>query len=78
MHISSIPDSVSKYFWGDNLSELSVEKNANYIIQTILNLGDQKAVKWLFSTFGEEMIKEKLSDLKLTPLSENFWNLYLS
>ncbi|PIZ65254.1 hypothetical protein COY14_02730 [Candidatus Roizmanbacteria bacterium CG_4_10_14_0_2_um_filter_36_9] len=78
MQHSSLPDFVSKYFWGDNLSELSLERNETYIIQTILNIGDQKAVSWLLSAIDKNKIKQRISLLKLTTPSSKFWNLFLS
>ena len=78
MSNQTLPDYVTRYFWGDDLSQLSLENNESYIIQTILDIGDQQAVKWLLSTVNQSSIKEKLPQLKLTPLSANFWNIYLS
>lgn len=74
----SLPTYVKKYFWGDNIEELSLENNNRYIIQTILNIGDLDAVKWLFFQVPREVVKEKLPQLKLTKQSANFWKIYLS
>lgn len=76
MHVSTFPDFVSKYFWGDDLSTLSLEKHKKYIVQTILDIGDQKAVSWLFSVVDRMYIKSKLSNLRLNPQSSRFWSLY--
>jgi len=78
MQNKPFPNYVNKYFWGDDLSGLSLENNENYILQTILNIGDQRAVKWLLLFRDRSFIKKKLSVLKLTPQSANFWNMYLS
>ncbi len=43
------PRSVGRYFWGDNLHEISLEKQAKYITQTLLEKGDTDAVRWLFN-----------------------------
>lgn len=78
MQNTAFPDFISRYFWGDNVSDLSLEKNENYILQTILDKGDQRAVSWLLAKFEKGKIKDKLSQLKLSPQSAKFWNLYLS
>ena len=78
MQNSLLPDYVQKYFWGDNLSELSLKHNETYIVQTILNMGDQKAVSWLLSAIDKASIKQKIPQIKLTPPSSTFWNLYFS
>lgn len=72
------PDYVAKYFWGDNLSELSMQEHADYISQTILDKGDIDAISWLFSHINKDVIRDKLSEYKLTPQSANFWSVYLS
>lgn len=78
MKDTSLPDYVAKYFWGDNLLQLSQGDNESYIIQTILDIGDQKAVKWLLSKLNRDSIKAKLPELNLSSKSANFWNIYLS
>ena len=75
---SSLPKSVLKYFWGDNLQDLSWLKHQDYIVQTILEKGDKEAVSWLFSKKNKRELKNKLPQLKLSPKSENFWSIYLS
>lgn len=75
---NSIPHHVLKYFWGDDLNQLDLQKNNIYIIQTLLEKGDQKAIKWLFSTLDKNVIKDALSSVKLSKKSSHFWNLYFS
>ena len=75
---SNLPDYVLKYFWGDDLKELSWDKHRDYITETILEKGDEDSVRWLFSKLDKEAIKKSLSDFKLSPKSRNFWSVYLS
>lgn len=74
----TIPSSAAKYFWGDNLHDLDLQNHKKYIIQTLLEKGDQESLRWLFSVFGRKTIKQLLSDLKLSRKSANFWAIYLS
>lgn len=73
-----IPSYVTKYFWGDNLDELDMRSNEKYIIKVLLEKGDRKAIKWLFSTLNKDTIKEILPTLKLDKKSAHFWHIYLS
>jgi len=74
----TIPTKTSELFWGDDLNDLSLEKNKKYIVQTILEKGDVEDVKWLFSKVSKEEIKELLSTLRLSDLSSNYWNLFFN
>jgi len=73
-----LPSYLTKYFWGDNLSQLSWDQHKSYITETVLEKGDKKAVGWLFSKEGKTEIKKYLPKLKISPKSDNFWNLYLN
>jgi len=78
MHNQTLPSHVTKYFWGDDITKLSLQNNTDYIIQTLLNIGDQKAIKWLFSEVEREFLKERLEKLTLDKRSSQFWRMYFS
>lgn len=73
-----IPSQVQKYFWGDNLDELSWKKHQKYITQTLLDKGDSDALKWLFDQASLTDIKNMIPKMKMSSKSKNFWQLYLS
>ncbi len=73
-----LPHQIIKYFWGDNLSSLSWEKHKQFILQTLLEKGDQEAIAWLFNRAKKAEIKSMLPSLKLSKKSAGFWNFYLS
>lgn len=73
-----IPPYVQQYFWGDNLQDLSWNVHKRYIMQTLLDKGDTKAISWLFEQTTKENIRRSLSSLRLSQKSYNFWNIYLS
>jgi len=77
MDNTRIPGFISQYFWGDDLSQLHLEKNKKYIIETILEKGDKDAIHWLFSKFDKKTVAEFLPELKLSKKSANFWEVYL-
>lgn len=72
-----LPPQVVKYFWGDDLQELSWPVHQAYITQTILEKDDLPAIKWLLQQSDRAAIKKQLSQLKLSPKSANFWQMYL-
>jgi len=74
----TIPTSVKKYFWGDDLTDLSWDKHKKYIIQTLLDKGDKSSLQWLFGQVTRSDVKNLLPFLKLQKKSGNFWNIYLS
>ncbi len=76
--IVTFPSNIKKYFWGDNLQELSWPKHKKYIIQTLLDKGDKSALKWLFAQTSKQKVKSYLPQLKLNKKSANFWSTYLS
>ncbi len=74
---AKLPKSVQKYFWGDNLSQLNWNENKKYIIEKILDKGDSKSIKWLFKKVNKKEVKNNLSEYNLSPMSKNFWEIYL-
>lgn len=75
---NSLPKNLYKYFWGDDLSELSWQKHQKYITQTLLEKGDREAANWLLTSVDKSKLLAQLPKLKLSPKSRNFWNIYLS
>jgi len=73
-----IPNCVKKYFWGDDLAQLSWEKHKKYIIKTLLNDGDRKSVSWLFTKINKSALKKQLKIIELDSKSANFWSKYFS
>lgn len=78
MDSQSMPSYITQYFWGDDITELNVNRNQKYIVQTLLEIGNSDALRWLFSTIDRQTIKNFLPTLKLSKKSAHFWNIYLS
>lgn len=75
---SHLPTDITKYFWGDDLTQLSWENHQKYIIQTILEKGNKDSIIWLFSKINKKNILKQIPKLKLSQKSKNFWEIYLS
>lgn len=78
MSSTTIPPYITQYFWGDDLSQLSLENNKKYIIETLFEKGDDKALHWLFSSVDRPTLASYLPTLKLSKKSEQFWKIYLA
>lgn len=76
--MTTLPDYITKYFWGDDLDELSWEKHQKYIVQTLLNKGDGRAAGWLLNQIDKNTLRSNLPTYKLDMRSGNFWKFYLS
>ena len=75
---TSLPKTLNKYFWGDNLDELNWQDHQKYITKTLLEKGDVDAVKWLLNTVNKQTLLKQLPELKLSAKSNNFWQIYLA
>lgn len=73
-----LPSILKKYFWGDDLKDISWSLHKKYIIQTLLEKGGSGAIRWLFSSVNKVQLVEILPKLKLSKKSLNFWKIYLS
>jgi succinate dehydrogenase flavin-adding protein (antitoxin of CptAB toxin-antitoxin module) len=69
---------LQSFFWETDLSKIDIERNKQYIIERILELGDRDAVQWLFSKFSVAEIKTTLhSSRRISKKSKNFWLIIL-
>jgi len=72
-----LPTDFKRYFWDTDVNKLSIEKNRNYIIERLLELGDIKELKWLNETYPKEDIIDTLkSSTRISPKTGNFFALY--
>jgi len=74
-----LPKYLEKYFWDTNIRRLDKEKYKFYIIERLLEMGDQKAIVWLMKAFDKKDMLDVLHDSKrISAKSRNFWNIMLS
>ena len=67
---------LEKYFWDVNFKNLDVKAHKKYILERILEMGDEQAVKWMEKNFSKEDTLEVLKKSRqISPNSRNFWNL---
>ena len=76
--MKKLPKFLKKYFWDTDFNKLDKKTYSVFIIERILEHGDQGAVKWLFKYFKKSDFREVLEKRRNTsPLSANYWALIL-
>jgi len=74
--MKTLPQFLKKYFWDVDFSKLNKEIYALFIIERILEEGDEKATRWMRDNFDLTQIKNVLFNSKnLSPKSANYWQL---
>jgi len=75
-----LPKGAHYCFWSYDISKIDVKEDARLIIQQILNYGDWRMVKWLFTAYDKRTIMQVLrspSRGMWWPRVLNFWHTVL-
>lgn len=65
-------------FWDVESKKIDHKKNANYVIERILEFGKDKEVSWLYQTYKPALLKKTINKSRsLSPKTRNLWNLIL-
>jgi hypothetical protein len=76
--MSKTEDIPRALFWDADLTRLDLQENKEYIIERTLELGDGRAVRWLFSIYSPSDIKKVLAkSRRISRKSSNYWSLIL-
>ena len=69
-----VPKYLCSLFWDVSIDSFDPVEYPRYTIGRVLELGDEKAMKWLKGIFSEQQIMEVIKlERRLTPKSANFW-----
>ena len=69
-----LPKFLHRYFWDNDNEKLQTQNDQKYIIERILDLGDEKAIKWLFDNYDRQTISQiVLDNRQLSKKSLNYW-----
>lgn len=69
------PIFLKKYFWDIDFNKLDVSKSSTYIIERILEMGDEKAIRWVLKTFPKDLVKNVIINSRgLSPQTAGFWS----
>ena len=76
-----IPKFVAPCLWSCDINKLNLHKDKHLIITQVLNYGDEKRVRWLYSVYSEKDIKNVVSHPKRGLWFDkvlNFWERMFS
>lgn len=64
-------------FWDTNPKNIDVKKHARYIIERILEFGQENEVGWVFKNYSKSAIKKviNLPRVQLSNRSKALWSL---
>lgn len=73
------PAFLRKYFWDIDFAKLNPQKSPTYVIERILEFGDEKAVRWVLKTFSKQQIRETVCQSRaISSVTANFWSFILN
>ena len=78
MSANAIPHFVRPFLWSFDIDRLDLSADKERIITNILNLGDDKAVNWLFSTYDKKTMATIIAKPRpgeWNKKSLNYWSL---
>lgn len=65
-------------FWDVNPKNIDTEKNAQYVIERILDFGRDEEVRWMWNFYDKALLKKVVERSRcLMPETKNLWMLML-
>ncbi|MBI3638190.1 hypothetical protein HY227_00400 [Candidatus Wolfebacteria bacterium] len=65
-------------FWDTDTRNIDVKKNAQYVIERVLELGNDREVRWMWKFYGKEILRDVIKKSRsLNPETKNLWELLL-
>lgn len=65
-------------FWDVNPNNIDTEKNAQYIIERVLDFCNDREVKWLYHFYDKALLRTVVTKSRsLMPETKNLWTLLL-
>lgn len=75
---SQLPDLLKPYFWEIDFSRLRLPERQTYVIERVLEYGDDQAIRWLKETFSPETIADVVRhSRRISKNTANLWALVL-
>lgn len=65
-------------FWDTNPKKIDINKNAQYIIERVLDFGRDNEVRWLWKTYPKHLLKKIVEKSRcLRPRTKTLWTTFL-
>lgn len=69
-----LPIFLKRYFWDVPFAQLHPRRSRTFVLERILEYGDQRAVRWMDEQFDRRAIRETVArSQRLSARSANFW-----
>lgn len=76
--MNRIPDNLQRYFWDTTREAINLQRHRRYVIERLLEFGDEHAIRWARQTYGDGAIKQVVCRSRnLSRRTCNFWRLIL-
>ncbi len=73
-----IPRKFYKFFWDVQPEKLDIDRNAVFILERLLEMGDDDVIAWVRAAYPEETIKEVVrNSSRLSRKTARFWQVFL-
>lgn len=65
-------------FWDTDPKKIDVKKNAQYIIERVADLGNDKEARWVLNFYDKKLLKKIIDKSRcLRPRTKTLWTLLL-
>ncbi len=72
-----IPGFLHRYFWDHQSNLIDDDRHAFFIIERLLEVGNDEAILWVFGRYPDEQIIEVIKNSRsLSRKTANFWTNY--
>jgi hypothetical protein len=76
--VRRLPEFLEPYFWEIDFASLCLPEQQSYVIERVLEYGDDQAIRWLKATFTPETIAAVVRDSRrISKNTANLWALVL-
>ncbi len=66
-------------FWDTDPKRIDPKKNARYIIERILDFGEDKEVRWMWNFYNKKLLKETVERSRcLRAETKELWDILLT
>ncbi|OGZ45014.1 MAG: hypothetical protein A3J54_03150 [Candidatus Ryanbacteria bacterium RIFCSPHIGHO2_02_FULL_45_13b] len=66
-------------FWDTDVDKIDIQKNARFVIERVLQYGDEGDFHWALDIYGADTLKDILKKNRiLDKKSHNFWCMYFT
>lgn len=74
----TLPRYLKRYFWEVDFAQVQLPEREFYVIERLLEHGDDRAIRWLKQTFTPEAIGHVVKESRaISRRTANLWGLFL-